>query len=184
MLVFDTETSGFGGSVLNLGWLLADERGKELASYDLLWQLPPGERIHSGAFKAHGISAAQVKREGVAAAPEAGEFFALVAAALAADVRIVAHNVSFDVTHLNRTAHRHGQCSAALCSATMLCTMHGATKHCGLRAKGGKRLKAPRNEELYQFLFKRAPVERLHRALPDCRVTLASYIEGRKRRWW
>ena len=81
VLVFDTETMGFGGSVLNLGWILADECGAELASYDLLWQLPCGERIHSGAFKAHGISAAQVRRNGVAPAPEAGEFFALVAAA-------------------------------------------------------------------------------------------------------
>ena len=30
----------------------------------------------------------------------------------------------------------------------------------------------------------RAPAERLHRALPDCRVTLASYVEARKRKWW
>ena len=75
-----------------------------------------------------------------------------------------------------------GQRSGALSSASMLCTMHSATKHCGLRAKGGKRLKAPRNEELYKFLFK--PSGRLHRALADCRVTLASYVEGHKRRWW
>ena len=47
---------------------------------------------------------------------------------------------------------------------------------------GGKRLKAPRNEELYIFLFKTAPAGQLHSALPDCRVTLASYIEGKKLR--
>ena len=109
-----------------------------LASYDLLWQLPLGERIHSRAFKAHGISAAQVRREDVPAALEVGEFFALVAAALAADVRVVAHNASFDVSHLNRTAHRHGQRGTALSSAATFCTMHSATKHCGLRASGGK----------------------------------------------
>ena len=114
--------------------------------------------------------------------PRRARLFALVAAALKADVRVVAHNVSFDVSALNRTAHRHGQRSGALSSASMLCTMHSATKHCGLRAKGGKRLKAPRNEELYKFLFK--PSGRLHRALADCRVTLASYVEGHKRRWW
>ena len=66
----------------------------------------------------------------------------------------------------------------------MLCTMHSATKHCGLRTRGDKRRKAPRNEELYRFLFKGAPPWRLHRALPDCRVTLASYVEGKKRLWW
>ena len=42
--------------------------------------------------------------------------------------------------------------------------MHSARKHCGLRERGGRRLKAPRNEELYRFLFKHAPTERLHRA--------------------
>ena len=35
----------------------------------------------------------------------------------------------------------------------MLCTMHSATRHCGLRKRGGKQAKAPRNEELYLFLF-------------------------------
>jgi DNA polymerase III epsilon subunit-like protein len=188
-LVFDTETSGFGGCVLNLGWVLADGGGKELAAYDRLWCLPKGERIHSGAYKAHGISLHDLRRASSDAvlnvAPEVGEFFALVAAARAAGVRIVAHNASFDVARLNHTAHRHKLRGAtSLCSADMLCTMYSATKHCGLRTRGNKRLKAPRNEELYQFLFEKAPTERLHRALADCRVTLASYVEGRKRHWW
>ena len=46
------------------------------------------------------------------------------------------------------------------------------------------RVKAPRNEELYIFLFGCKPVGQLHSALPDCRVTLASFVEGRKRKWW
>jgi hypothetical protein len=45
-------------------------------------------------------------------------------------------------------------------------------------------LQAPRNEELYYFLFHRKPAVQLHSALPDCRVTLASYFEGHKRKWW
>ena len=96
---------------------------------------------------------------------------------------MLAHNVSFDVRHLNHTAVIQ-KLPASLRSASMLCTMHGATKHCGLRKRGNKALKAPRNEELYIFLFKRKPVGQLHSALPDCRVTLASFIEGRKRLWW
>ena len=79
----------------SLSLSLADESGAELASYDLLWQLPRNERIHSKAYKAHGISAAQVQRDGVASGPEVGEFFALVAAVRAAGGRIVAHNASF-----------------------------------------------------------------------------------------
>ena len=74
--------------------------------------------------------------------------------------------------------------TSMLSSAAMLCTMHSARKHCGLRERGGKRLKAPRNEELYLFLFGEKPAEQLHSALPDCRVTLASYIAGHKRKWW
>jgi len=108
---------------------------------------------------------------------------ALVAAALAADVRVVAHNASFDVRHLNHTAHVQ-KLPSSLRSASMLCTMHGATKHCGLRKRGNKALKPPRNDELFIFLFGRKPTGQLHSALPDCRVTLDSYIEGRKRKWW
>ena len=67
---------------------------------------------------------------------------------------VVAHNASFDVARLNHTAHCHGlRGLPPLCSADMLCTMHGATKHCRLRTRGDKRLKPPRNEELYKFLF-------------------------------
>ena len=183
-LVFDTETSGFGGCVLNLGWVLASADGAELATYDRLWRLPKGERIHSKAFAAHGISSARLRQSDVVEPkPELAEFFALVAAALASGVRVVAHNASFDVHHLNHTA-RIQKLPSSLSSASMLCTMHSATKHCGLRKRGNKALKAPRNEELYTFLFKRKPTGRLHSALPDCRVTLASFIEGRDRQWW
>ena len=50
-------------------------------------------------------------------------------------VRVIAHHASFDVARLNHTAHRHGLRSE-LRSATLLCTMHSATKHCKLRCKG------------------------------------------------
>ena len=182
-LVLDTETSGFAGCVLDIGWILADANGKPLVLYERLWQLPCGERIDRRALKAHGITAQRLARDGVPAKPEVGEFMALVVAALAADVRVVAHNASFDVGRLNQTAIKQGL-APSLFSASMLCTMHNATRYCGLRARGNKRLKAPRNEELYQFLFGRKPSVQLHRALPDCRVTLASYVEGRKRKWW
>ena len=148
-----------------------------------MWRLPPGERIHRGAFKAHGISAQRLASSGVPAKPELAEFLALVAAAEAVGVRIVAHNASFDVGRLNATAIRQGL-KPSLSSALMLCTMHNSTRHCKLRNRGGKNLKAPRNEELYIFLYGQKPVGQLHSTLPDCRVTLASYVEGRKRKWW
>ena len=182
-LVLDTETSGFSGCVLNLGWILAAADGAVLIEYNRLWRLPARERIERRALKAHGISEAQLAREGVAAKPELAEFLALLAAAEAMGVRVVAHHAAFDVRALNKTAICQGL-APSLRSASMLCTMHSATKHCGLRERGGRRAKAPRNEELYSFLFGQQPRVQLHSALPDCRVTLASYIEGCRRKWW
>ena len=184
VLVLDTETSGLAGCVLDIGWVLAHSSGAELAVYSKLWQLPAGERIHSGALKAHGISAATVVRDGADPKPELRELAALISAALDLGVVVAAHNASFDVARLNHTAHRHQVRVAPLRSAQLLCTMHNATKHCNLRKRGNKALKPPKNEELYFHLFKRQPTGRLHRALPDCRVTLACYIKGRELKWW
>ena len=97
---------------------------------------------------------------------------------------MVAHNASFDVARLNHTAFRHKVGVEPLRSASMLCSMHNSTKHCGLRKRGGKSLKTPKNEELYEFLFKRKPPGPLHRALPDCRVTLACFVKGMELKWW
>ena len=183
-LVFDTETSGLAGCVLQIGWVLADDAGTENASHQQLWKLPRGERIHSRAITKHGISEAQLAQHGVEASPELLEFHALVHAALALSVCVLAHNVSFDVARLNHTAHKFKLKGCVLKSAQMLCTMHTATKHCELRTRCGKRVKAPSNEELYLKLHGRKPNGRLHTALADCRVTLSSYILGKQKRWW
>ena len=53
-----------------------------------------------------------------------------------------------------------------------------------MRKKGTKALKQPRNEELYRHFFNRKPPGPLHRALPDCRVTLACFVQGRELKWW
>ena len=170
--------------MLDIGWVLADREGAELATHTQLWRLPRGERIHSRAFAAHRITAAMLGATGVDARPELGELFALVSAALARGVAVIAHHASFDVGRLNHTARRHGLSIAPLHSAEMLCTMHSATRHCGLRKRGGKALKPPRNEELHAHMFGRPPTGTLHRAPPDCRVTLACFVEGRKRKRW
>ena len=106
-LVLDTETSGLDGCVLDIGWVLSDAKGAELASYGQLWKLPSGERIHSRAFAEHGINAAALRRGGADPKPELQEFYALVAAALALGICVAAHNACFDVARLNQTARRH-----------------------------------------------------------------------------
>ena len=140
-LVLDTETSHFSGCVLDIGWILADRGGNELASHSQLWHLPAGERIHSGAFRAHKISSAMLRANGVDPKDgELAEFYALAFAAIAAGVILVAHNASFDVGRLNSTALKHKLKLPPLCSAppAMLCTMNSAAQHCRLRKKGDK----------------------------------------------
>jgi DNA polymerase III epsilon subunit-like protein len=175
-LVFDTETSHFSGCVLDIGWIIADSNGAELASYSKLWRLPARERIHSQSYAQHRITTDLLRRDGVDPKLELAEFFALVARALHLGVRVVAHNASFDVARLNHTALKHQLKLTPLYSAQLLCTMHNATKHCNLRKRGGKSLKPPHNQELYVFLHKCEPAGPLHRALPDCRITLACYV--------
>ena len=63
---------------VQIGWVLADDAGTELASHQQLWKLPRGERIHSRAITKHGISEAQLAQHGVEASPELLEFHALV----------------------------------------------------------------------------------------------------------
>eukprot|EP00966_Prymnesium_polylepis_P049219 1139035-Prymnesium_polylepis.1 len=178
----DTETSDFNGCVLELGAVLANDAGTELASYDRLWQLPRGERVSSFAYRAHGISTRQVQREGVPALPELKALQALLAACERESIKIVFHNKVFDVARLKHSAKVHGL-SGDLSLDSAFCTMQAARPKCDLRDARGA-TKAPRNEELYRFLFGQAPQARLHRAVADARVTLASFIEGRKREWW
>jgi len=184
-LVFSIATSGAAGCVLSIGWLLVDAHGAELAAYERLWRLPQHEPIRSAALRVHGISKDRLARDGVAAEPELVEFSALISAALAGNVRIAAHNASFNVARLNHTAAKH-KLSPRLRSADMLCTMHYATRHCGLRKRGAKGHTPPGKEALYRFMFGRAPpVRPLHGVLSqDCRMTLACLMEGLKRKWW
>lgn len=180
-LAFSTETSGTAGCVLNLGWVLVDANGSELVSYNRLWRLPPGDHIHKSELRVHGISEERLQHDGVDAKPELAELFALVSEALAAEVRVAAHDASFCMARLHHTAAKH-KLHLPLRSADMLCTMHEATRHCELRARGSKRLTAPRKEELYRCLFDRAPPGPLHTALADCRMTVACLVEGVKRK--
>jgi len=182
-LVFSTKTSGLAGCVLNIGWVLVDANGVELAAYERLWRLPDREHIQSASLREHEISKDRLLRDGVETKPELTEFFRLVSAALAGKVRIVAYNASFNVARLNHTAAKHGL-PPQLRSVDMLCTMHGATRHCELRKRGTKSFVAPGKEELYRILFARPPPECLHTALPDCRVMLACLMEGLERKWW
>ena len=181
-LVFDTETCGLRKSVIELAWVLSDERGEELCSHSELWHPPPDESIDPGAFAVHGISESKLLREGTCAVPGLKQFVRLFGAAVKAGVKIVCHNAAFDVARMNHTLRKHDLNDTLLLKDTF-CTMQRTKRRCNLYQANG-RLKNPRNDELFEKLYGRKPTGQLHRALDDCRVTLASYTRALELEWF
>jgi len=181
-LVFDTETCGLRKSVIEVAWVLADKRGEELCSHSELWHPPPDENIDPGAFAVHGISESKLLREGTCAVPGLKQFVRLFGAAVKAGVKIVCHNAAFDVARMNHTLRKHDLNDTLLLKDTF-CTMQRTKRRCNLYQRNG-RLKSPRNDELFEKLYGRKPTGQLHRALDDCRVTLASYTRALELKWF
>ncbi|MCX4751716.1 exonuclease domain-containing protein [Kitasatospora sp. NBC_01287] len=72
------------------------------------WLLNPGIEIPIDATKIHGISTAQAEAEGMDAAKGVEEIATAVAELVTAGVPLVGHNVSYDLTLLDRECRRHG----------------------------------------------------------------------------
>ena len=148
--------------------------------------------IKRDAFAIHGISKtpqagarAVLSRDGKEARPVLQSFFKLVAEAKAAGVPIVAHNASFDVSRLKKTAEVHGMPDGAvpIDAKEALCTMQTSRAAVDARDRRGHR-KAPRLDELHEYLFDRPPAGRMHAALDDVRALAKCYVEGKKRELW
>ena len=182
VVVFDTETSGFDGAVLQLAFVVATRHGEELFAYSRLWRLPSGHTIDARARSVHGITYEKLDFEGIDPREDLDDFLCLCEEAHAKGCELVAHNAQFDVARLNYTARAWGV-ESSLTLAHVLCTMQRSAMHCGLRDRAGRK-KRPRNDELYRHLFGQLPGVVLHDALNDTRVTLASFAEGHRRRWW
>lgn len=181
IIVFDTETTTIGGTVIQMGIVIAKQDGECVFEYDALWNTD--ERIHPDAQKIHHISQADLHKRGLDRSNEVEFVLGLFAQAIANNCALIAHNASFDVDVLNRTAHSHGLASLCLQKDDVFCTMCHSRIYCGLMSRNG-RLKMPKNEELYLFLFGCPPDGILHNALLDAHVTMKSFVEGRMRGWW
>lgn len=112
--------------------------------------------ITEGAFETHGIPIDLCWNKGV---PQ-GALRTLLKPVFDGKVRLIGHNISFDVKFLFRYVKTIGE-KAALIEAqkNAICTMRASTKHCALpptesmKKFKGLKYKNPKLEELYEKLF-------------------------------
>lgn len=179
-LVFDTETTGIRGHVIQFAMVALDRQGRELCVYDKLWLAPV--EIDPRAEKVHGISAERLRAAGVCPVGELAFAGRVFAAARDAGAKLVAHNARFDCERLGFTAAYYGATAPVRVEDT-LCTMRGSTAHCGFVNVKGHR-KAPKCSELFLHLFGREYDGPLHDALGDSRMTASCYTQGARLGWW
>ena len=149
--------------------------------------------IETRAQEIHGIDADTLDAQGIDAKEGLRRFSELCSSVRNAGGRIVAHNLRFDLDRIKDTANRNGitvpsfllSTSAAHPDPVFLCTMHASKSICDMRTKK-KKLKNPKNDELFAFLFPHHPMDRsrLHGALYDSDLTSQNFVEGRRREWW
>jgi DNA polymerase III epsilon subunit-like protein len=185
--VFDTETTGLSAVdvVLQCALVLFDEQGNVLEKYDKIWNLPPGTKISSRAYRVHKIGYKRINAVGLRTEPQLRTVLATLQRLRERKVPIVAHNASFDCRLLRQTAERHGVHDWDFEVGHALCTMRRALPFTTCVSSKTNKAKPPSNTELYVQLYKTQPnFGTLHDALTDCRVTAMCYLGGRKRGWW
>lgn len=183
-IVFDTETTGFRGSIIQLGFVVHDFcANSELAAFCSVWHPPEDERLDPRAVQVHGIDEKRIACDGVPPTPELEAFVSLCVCALSASAVLVAHNARFDMERLQHTCSANGV-PLPFSLSDITCTMRASTVRCSLRAANG-RTKPPKNSELHAHFFGHAPPDTsLHDALADARVTARCFVAGYHAGWW
>jgi DNA polymerase III epsilon subunit-like protein len=92
-------------------------------------------------------------------------------------VRLVGHNISFDIRILRKEFERLGW-EDATHGKEILCTQHSSTDLCDIPRRGGG-LKAPRLAELYRRLFD-CDFEEAHTAMADTQAMMKCFWELRR----
>ena len=181
-IVFDTETSGFTGVVIQFACLLIDTEGVELSAYNQYWKLIGHSKIDLRAQQVHRITSAYLDQYGIEPAPELRALDRLFRCAHVQKCRIVAHNAVFDVGRIRHTSELCGIASV-LSIDNVFCTMKNSYDRSTAKRKDGKK-KFPRNDELYEQIVGKLPTFDLHDALNDTRVTAIAYIRAKELNWW
>ena len=131
----------------------------------------------------HRITDAELKSKGTPALPELQALASLLDKCIAHNITIVAHNTAFEASKLNATALTHKLGRLVIYRDQMFCSMEGSKERCLLPQRGSG-FKKPSNKEFFNIMFACFPAGRLHRALADCRVTLAAYSRASERGWY
>lgn len=192
-LFFDTECSNLPEwklpsddpkqpHLLQIAAILAHEDGTEVETFQTLVKPYPGCIIHEEALKAHGISIAKARDEGMDGKEATDRFFDMMWRA----ERVIGHNVTFDLRIMRIHAIRsHG--FKWDCPVPYYCTMRLATPILALPptpkmvAAGFTKHKPPNLGECVRFFFNEE-LEGAHDALVDVRACKRVYhaIEARK----
>ena len=157
-IFFDTETTGVPRNykapttdtdnwprLVQLGWILMDDKGNKLAQHDYIIR-PDGFEIPADAASVHGITTEKALEEGRDLAEVIDEFMADFDKA----TFIVGHNVSFDQNIVGAELVRLHR-PDVMTSKRTYCTMQAGTNFCKIPGKYG--YKWPKLMELYVKLF-------------------------------
>lgn len=183
---FDTETTGVPRNykapttdtdnwprLVQLGWILMDDKGNKLAQHDYIIR-PDGFEIPADAASVHGITTEKALEEGRDLAEVIDEFMADFDKA----TFIVGHNISFDQNIVGAELVRLHR-PDVMTSKRTYCTMQAGTNFCKIPGKYG--YKWPKLMELYVKLFGH-DFEGAHNAMSDIDATQECFWEMRSRR--
>ena len=185
-IFFDTETTGVPRNykapttdtdnwprLVQLGWILMDDKGNKLAQHDYIIR-PDGFEIPADAASVHGITTEKALEEGRDLAEVIDEFMADFDKA----TFIVGHNISFDQNIVGAELVRLHR-PDVMTSKRTYCTMQAGTNFCKIPGKYG--YKWPKLMELYVKLFGH-DFEDAHNAMSDIDATQECFWEMRSRR--
>jgi DNA polymerase III subunit epsilon len=108
LAAFDIETTGVNPESDRIVTAAVSLLGGGQPAEHLSWLVDPGIEIPAGASAVHGITTERARVEGRDAGEAVEEITTALAGQLRAGVPIIAFNARFDLTILDREAHRHG----------------------------------------------------------------------------
>lgn len=184
-LFFDTETTGLPKKwqaslrdldnwprMVQLAWLLYDEKGKLVSSRDRIIR-PEGYEIPENVSRIHGITTERARGEGLDLALVLEEF----ANEMKAVKYLVAHNMSFDEKIAGAEYLRKNMPNILL-RVDKICTMRSTTEYVNIAGSYG--YKWPSLSELHKKLFDTG-FDNAHNALVDVGVLAKCFFELKER---
>ena len=176
VVVLDTETTGSSKEdlIIQLGYIVYDQDGKEINAYEKIWQCD--RPSNAFAERIHGLTNHVVSSSLNNPVTEINAFLGLLNQVADNGGLVVAHNAAFDTRMFLQTALHHGIVCELRCK--VFCTVKGLK----LRSIDERGVNC-KNEDVYRYLLGE-PLGRMHTALVDARATAYIFWTGRKKEWW